>query len=308
VDVSGWSGETGVEQNGAAAAQGAILMPLRVSEWISVLAFSGFAALAWQRSLTRARRVRITAMGSAGAGATLFAALVLPSLAGAAGASVTRSLLPCVLILLFYSLAGQFVTGGDAGLEARLLQLDRLLVAPPLVWCARRSFGPWLLSLLELAYLSYYVALPVAPATLLLAGRGKEADHFWTVVLLAAYASCGMLAFIQTRPPRVLEEKWSSVLPAGRVRAFNLWILRHGSVHANTFPSAHVAIAVACALALLHSGPLWAGAAFLAIGFGIALGAVAGRYHYSADAIFGLVTAAAAWLAGIGLGVVISYR
>jgi len=59
-----------------------------------------------------------------------------------------------------------------------------------------------------------------------------------------------MLAFVQTRPPRVLEEKWGLSLASGRLRAFNLWILRNGSVRANTFPSAHVAIVVACALAL----------------------------------------------------------
>jgi hypothetical protein len=276
-------------------------MPLRVSEWISVLAFSGFAALAWQRWLDRGRRLKITVLGSAGTAATLFASLVLPGLAGPLTASITRDLLPCVLILLFYSLAGQFVTGADAGLETRLLRLDRLMVAPPLVWCAGRFFGAWLLSILELAYLSYYAALPGAAAMLLLAGKGKHADHFWTVVLIAAYASCGMLAFIQTRPPRMLEEKWSAALPSGRLRAFNLWILRNGSVGANTFPSAHVAIAVACALALLSVGPLWAGAALIVLGAGIALGAVAGRYHYGADAILGLVTAVAAWLAGIGL-------
>jgi hypothetical protein len=272
-------------------------MPLRVSEWISVLAFSGFTALSWLRPLDRARRVKIAALAFTGTAATLFAALVLPALFGPLPASVARSLLPCVLILLFYSLAGQFVTGANAGLEARLLRLDRLLVAPPLVWCAGRSFGPWLLAGLELAYLSYYVALPGAAATLLLAGRGKEADRFWTVVLLAAYASIGMLAFVQTRPPRVLEEKWTSSLASGRLRAFNLWILRHGAVPANTIPSAHVAIALACALALLHAGPLWAGIAFLAIGIAIAFGAVAGRYHYAADAVLGIVTAAVAWLA-----------
>ena len=110
-----------------------------------------------------------------------------------------------------------------------------------------------------------------------------------------------MLAFVQTRPPRVLEEKWGLSRASGRLRAVNLWILRNGSVQANTVPSAHVATAVACALALLHTGPLWAGASFLLIGFGITLGAVAGRYHYTADAILGLLTAAAAWLAGIGL-------
>ena len=51
----------------------------------------------------------------------------------------------------------------------------------------------------------------------------------------------------------------------------------------------------------VQTGPLWAGALFLVIGFAIALGAVAGRYHYTADAILGLLTAAAAWLAEVGL-------
>jgi hypothetical protein len=275
-------------------------MPLRASEWISVLAFSGFVALSWTRRLDRVRRLNIAVRGAAGTAATLFAALALPGLAGPLTASITRALLPCALILLFYSLCGQFVTGADTSLEARLLRIDRLLVAPTLAWCAGRFFGPWLLAVLEFAYLSYYVALPGAAATLLLAGKGKEADPFWTIVLLSAYASCGMLAFIQTRPPRVLSEKWSALLPSGRLRAFNLWILRNGAVPANTFPSAHVAIAVACALGLMHAGSLRAGAAFLVIGVGIALGAVAGRYHYAADAIFGLLTAVAAWLAGIG--------
>ena len=276
-------------------------MPLRFSEWISVFAFSGFMVLAWSRRLDHTRRAKITALGSSGAAATLFAALVLPGLVGPVTTSVTRNLLPCLLILLFYSLAGQFVTGGNAGLEARLLELDRLLIAPPLVWCARHFLGPWLLSTLELAYLSYYIALPGAAATLLLAGRGKQADLFWTMVLLAAYTSCGMLAFVQTRPPRVLGEDWSKSLSSGRLRAFNLWILRNGAVPANTLPSAHVAIAVACALALLHAGLVWAGAAYVVMGLGVALGAVAGRYHYSADAVLGMVTAVAAWLAAIGL-------
>jgi hypothetical protein len=276
-------------------------MALRASEWVSVLVFMAFVVLAWQRPLDLVRRRKITALGAAGAALTLFVALLLPRLAGPPGASVARNLFPCVLIGIFYSLCGQFVTGANAGLEERLLGFDRMVVAPPLVWCAGQFFGPWLLGCLELAYLVYYAVLPVSAGTLLLAGRGKYADLFWIVVLLSAYASCGMLAFIQTRPPRVLGEKWTAALPSGKLRAFNLWILRKGSVRANTLPSAHVAIAVACALALLRAGLPWTGSAALVIAIGIALGAVAGRYHYAADAILGLATAGAALLAGIGL-------
>lgn len=83
----------------------------------------------------------------------------------------------------------------------------------------------------------------------------------------------------------------------------NLWILRHGSVQANTCPSAHVAIATSCALALIAMGLVWIGLSFLVVAVGIALGAVAGRYHYLADAVFGIILAAMALLGGAALAV-----
>jgi hypothetical protein len=60
-----------------------------------------------------------------------------------------------------------------------------------------------------------------------------------------------------------------------------------------------VAITTAGALVLLKLGPLWIGSVFLWIAISIALGAVAGRYHYAADAILGVILAVAAFLAGI---------
>jgi membrane-associated phospholipid phosphatase len=96
----------------------------------------------------------------------------------------------------------------------------------------------------------------------------------------------------------MLGEKCSVAPRLGKVRAFNLWILRRASIQANTFPSAHVAIATACALTMLQLCPLWVGLGFLAIAIGIALGAVTGRYHYAADAILGVAVALAAFLAG----------
>jgi membrane-associated phospholipid phosphatase len=156
--------------------------------------------------------------------------------------------------------------------------------------------GGWILAYLELAYLFCYVSMPLGLGTLYLLRLGRDADHFWTVVLLSAYACYGMLPFLQTRPPRMLGEKWSSLVRPGKVRVFNLWILRHASIHANTFPSAHVASTVACALVLLRFGPAWVGLGFLFIALSIALGAVAGRYHYAADAILGALVALAAFL------------
>jgi hypothetical protein len=277
-------------------------MPLpRASEWISILAFAGLVVLAWRRSLNRVRQAKIASIAVAAVAITVFISLILPPVVSSLAASDARDWIPCLFLLLFYSQAGQFVARVDVEIERDLERLDQRWVAPCLKWCSERRIGVWILTCLEAAYFSYYVSIPLAVGALYWFGKQREADHFWTVVLLAAYGSCGMLPFVQTRPPRTIGEKWSACLPCGKLRVFNLWILRHGSIQANTIPSAHVAITAACAFVLLQVGAGWAGLGFLGIAIGIALGAVSGRYHYGADAILGFLVAAAALLAGAAL-------
>ncbi|MBS1858720.1 MAG: phosphatase PAP2 family protein [Acidobacteria bacterium] len=273
---------------------------VRAAEGLSLLVFAWLVILAWRRSaLGRARQVRITAIGAGAIALAVFASQALPRIVPPTVTSIARDWVPLLLLTLFYWQAGGFVTGADATFEGRLLKLDRRLIAPLLAWCARHpAAGVWFLTYAELAYLSYYGAMPLAIAVLYLTGCARSVDHFWTVVLLAAYGSCAVLPFIQTRPPRAIDPEWSAPPFSGRVRAFNLRILRSGSIQANTFPSAHVAIATACALGLLHVGPVWIGFAFLWMAASIALGAAAGRYHYTADAILGALTGAAAFVLG----------
>ncbi len=269
-------------------------MHLRTTEWINLLAFSVFAGLAWfRRGLDTARRVKITATGVGGLTITLLVAFT--------GVGVIRDWIPLALLPMFYWQAGQFVTGANEAAEKRLLQWDRWLAAPLLEGCARAPFGAAIFTYLELSYFSYYLAIPGSLATLYFTGGASGVDRFWTVVLLAAYLSCSTLPFLQTRPPRVLGEKWKVALPAGRMRAFNLWILREGSIQANTCPSAHVAITMASSLALFQLAPVWAGLVFLWVAISVACGAVGGRYHYAADAILGVLVALAAFLSGATL-------
>ncbi len=275
---------------------------LRGEEWINVTAFTWFTVLAWsRRSLDSVRRAKITAVGASGVVITLIAALALPRWVVPPAARVTRDWVPYVLLFLCYRQGGLFITRWNTKFEARLERLDLTLVAPLLAWCGAHRVGSWILTYLEGAYLAYYVSLPLSLAALYLTGAAREADRFWTIVLLAAYGSCNTLPFIQLRPPRMLNENWTPAVPSSKVRALNLWILRQGSIQANTFPSAHVAITTAGALVLLKLGPLWIGLVFLWIAISIALGAVAGRYHYAADAILGVILAVAAFLAGIAL-------
>jgi membrane-associated phospholipid phosphatase len=272
-------------------------LAFRAAEVINLGTFLLFVILAWHRpKLARSRRVSITAIGVGGLAITLFVSQILPRLTTPLAASVTRDWIPYLLLLMFYWQAGQFVTHANTDFEARLARLDVILVAPFLERCARSRAGTWILTYLELAYLLCYVSLPMGLATLYMLHQGADAGRFWTVVLLAAYAAYGSVPFVQTRPPRALGEKWSEPLLGGKVRALNMAILRHASIHANTFPSGHVASTAACALILLRVAPLWVGLIFLVVALSIAVGAVAGRYHYAADAILGLIVAVAAFL------------
>jgi membrane-associated phospholipid phosphatase len=275
---------------------------LRAAEWINLLGFSWSVVLALhRRALPEARRITITAISAAGRAVTISTGTLLPRLVTPLAAAICRDWIPCALLVMFYWQAGQFVTRADREFEMRLERIDRWLVVPSLEWCAFRPAGVWILAYLELAYMSYYVSLPGALAVLYGCGRSRDTDHFWTTVLLAAYAACGTLPFVQTRPPRIIGEKWNVPLPLTKVRALNLWILHRGSVKANTCPSAHVAIAVACAFALLRVGPVLVGAVFLLIAISIGLGAVSGRYHYAVDAILGVLVGAAAFVIEMAL-------
>jgi membrane-associated phospholipid phosphatase len=79
-------------------------------------------------------------------------------------------------------------------------------------------------------------------------------------------------------------------------RIFNGWILKHGSIHAISFPSAHVASAFAIALVFLRYA-LPVGVVFLMVAILISLAAVVGRYHYVLDVLLGAATALAVFLA-----------
>jgi PAP2 superfamily len=269
---------------------------VRAAEWINIVTFPCFVALAWQRrGLDPRRRSKITAIGLSGIGLTVLSAWVLPGFLPPLAASVARDWLPYLLLLMFYWQAGQFVTRVDAGFQGWLERWDRRLVNPAIEWCADHRPGRWFLIYLELAYLFCYVSMPLGLATVYLMRMGREADHFWAVVLPATYICYGMLPFLQTIPPRMLEKTVQP--PPNKIRAFNLWILRHASIHANTCPSAHVACTAACALVLLRLD-VAVGMVFVGIAISIALGAVAGRYHYTIDAILGAIVAVGAYLTG----------
>jgi hypothetical protein len=271
---------------------------MRAAEWVNLSAFCFLAIVGWRRHLPRPRRAKanaIAAVGIAAIGLAVFAGpRVLPPLA----ASVVRDWLPYVLMLMVYWQAGQFFTRVDTGIQEKLVQLDGRMVTPLLARLARDRAGRSILTGLEIAYLFCYPVMPMSLAALYLMRMGHEADYLWKIVLVSSYLCYCMLPFIQTHPPRKLAWANPVLLPKTKMRALNLWVLGHASIHANTFPSAHVASSTACALVLLRLAP-GVGLAFLALAISIALGAVAGRYHYAADVALGALVALVVFWAGM---------
>ncbi|HXK01723.1 MAG TPA: phosphatase PAP2 family protein [Verrucomicrobiae bacterium] len=264
---------------------------MRAAEWIHVIVFSFLVTLAWLRPLAGRRRLKVTAIGIAALAATLASAYVLPRLLAPLPASVVRDWLPASLVLLVYWQAGEFFVGPDQPFQDRLERLDERLVGPLLRWIASRRLGAWIAAALELAYVLCYPMIPMSMATLYLLRVARHADYFWTVVLISTYSSYCLLPFLQSLPPRIYKEPWLTPLPHNPIRALNLYLLRHASIHANTFPSAHVAASVAAALVIATLAPWTIGLLFVAIATGIAFGTFAGRYHYAADSITGAAVA-----------------
>ncbi len=145
--------------------------------------------------------------------------------------------------------------------------------------------------LAELAYLCCYPLVPAAFITVYTTGSIADVDRFWTSVLGAGFLCYLSLPWLVSRPPRVLED---AIVDASPVRHINMHVLDRLSHGWNTFPSGHVAVAGAAALSVMSVAPA-AGGVFLIVAAGITIGSVAGRYHYTIDALAGVIVGIAAF-------------
>jgi membrane-associated phospholipid phosphatase len=272
---------------------------MRTAEWIQIGFAIMLAAAAWmqpffsRRPLPVRRRWNITLLAIvpcvavALARASVFA---LPS----SYVSILRDWLTVALFLVPYWQTGQFFQGPDHRIEERLMTFDRWLMprAARTSGTSRTGFG----MLLEVAYLFCYPLVPLGLFALYATGQRRNVASFWLVVLVATYLCYVITPFVPAYPPRDLAGNRPAPAQAGKTRLFNRWILKHGSIHAISFPSAHVASTFAVSLVLLRYQPRL-GLLFLFVSIWIALGAVVGRYHYALDVLTGVATALAVFLA-----------
>jgi membrane-associated phospholipid phosphatase len=265
---------------------------MRTSEWIQGSFAVILAIAAWTVSLPARRRWVITVLAAC-AIVVIVLASQLKYLLGGNPASIIRDWLPVPLTLIPYWQTGQFFTGPNEKIQAWLVESDRRLLnlVPRTGW----KLGRFARLSMEWAYMLCYVLAPLGLGALCAAGLRRDADTFWFLVLVPTYICYGFTPFVPALPPRSLERQPSGAR-ATKSRVFNQWILKHGSIQAISFPSAHAASALAVSLVLLHYVPI-GGLIFLAISFWVGVAAVVGRYHYAIDVALGGLVALGIYLA-----------
>jgi membrane-associated phospholipid phosphatase len=275
---------------------------MRTSEWIQIVFASVLAVAAWITSLTPhplpLRRRWIVA------GLAVIAIMIVAlgrfsaSFLSPGHLSILRDCLTVVLFLVPYWQTGEFFLQPNLKMQNRLLTFDRWLL--PGIAAKSGTERTAIGFLLEVAYLFCYPLVPLSLLAVHMAGLREKVGGFWFVVLVSTYICYAVTPFVPAFPPRSLicDQADTSVpaRDANKGRIFNRWILKHGSIHAISFPSAHVASAFAIALVFLRYAPPL-GVVFLVLGVLISFGAVVGRYHYALDVLLGAATALAVFLA-----------
>ena len=231
--------------------------------WIQAVMVVLLAALAWFRPLGWKRQLSASGLAAIAIGALLLAYWSSRWL-GPLAAAVVRDWLPVPLMLFPYWQAGQFFMGADPVAEKRLANFDHVFFRAISMSPAKTSISPALGVYLELAYLLVYPLMPLGLATLYVTNSRQFVHYYWIVVLLATYVCFAITPFVPAMPPRALESYEKFRMPPSKLGAFNRFILRRGSIQAITFPSAHVASAMAAGLVLLRVEPC-AGLIFLLI-------------------------------------------
>jgi membrane-associated phospholipid phosphatase len=261
---------------------------VRASESLTIAYFAYLGLLALVRPAMAARRRAFLAV--TGMLAVVFLPFALPP--GSMRERV-RDWLPAGYLLAGYWLSGLYFIAPMPRVERRFLQFDHLLYRNGLTSLVAHT--PWvLLDFLEFAYLSCFIFVPSGMLILTLTGHTASADRFWTIVLAGEFGSFGVLPWIQTRPPRDVEPPDPINSRGLIVRRLNLYMCETTSIGWNTFPSGHVAGALAAALAVSEVVPATATPMFIGAGL-IAVSTVLGRYHYAVDGIAGALLTLSVW-------------
>jgi membrane-associated phospholipid phosphatase len=248
---------------------------MRALEWV-VLPYAatfGLVALIGQRASRAATAAVLAAL-------TIASALLVPHLPEAIGLIV-----PGLYLVAGYWLPGLVVPKHAL---ARTSRFERWLAETDTRLRPRLPSIPQsLVALAEAAYLFCYPVVPLSLAIVWWYGGADAVPRFWLTVLVAGFACYGSLPWLLSRPPD------RSGLRPLRVRTLNRSVLATVSHQWTTFPSGHVAVSWAAALAVARVS-VGGGALLSLVALGVSTGAAAGRYHYVVDVLLGLIVGLAA--------------
>jgi membrane-associated phospholipid phosphatase len=206
-----------------------------------------------------------------------------------------RDWAPLLYVTVAYFLTGRLFVRPSEKLESWLMSWDHRLLGDP---TRRFTHWPgWVVAYLDVVYMFCFLLLPAGFAALIAAGHAAQANHYWTMVLAADLGAFAPLSVFQTRPPWALEQP--ALLAHKAVRRLASRMVRLATTGVNTFPSGHVAVSLAAALAVIDSMP-WTGGILLLLAASVSLACSVGRYHYVVDVAAGAVLAALVW-AGVKL-------
>ena len=261
-------------------------------EWVAVgyYVYLLIVALVGRRFL----KARIAVLAGTVVCCAVLGALSSPRLGLSMDALTIAIVVPTAVLLGGYWLSGLFFVSPMQRVEQWLMALDERLLRRPGILTAYQTSPRIVREFFEMAYVLVYAVIPAAVATLAIGGHRDAIPRFWTIVLLAEFSAYGMMPWLQTRSPRVLERSAGLIHPPSALRRFNAKILERGSIQVNTLRSGHAAGAVATALAVADAMP-FAGFIFLTLAASIVAATVLGRYHYLVDSLLGIVMAAGAW-------------
>jgi membrane-associated phospholipid phosphatase len=262
-----------------------IVSHVRSSEWIAFLYFAYLAIVCWLRPLPASRRLLVGSVSLALGAAIRTVATVAPL-------SVIRDWIPLLYVTVGYYLTGRLFVEPSEALESWLRRWDTTLLGDPTRRFVR--WPGWIVAYLDIVYMFCFLLLPGGFAALAATGHSTQANHYWTMVLAADLGAFAPLSVFQTRPPWMLEE--TPALQDGPVRRLASYMVRNATIRVNTFPSGHVAVSLAAALAVSGSLPL-IGGGLLVLAASVSLACIVGRYHYVADVLAGAVLAAGVWAA-----------
>ena len=114
---------------------------------------------------------------------------------------IVREWISGIYLMQGYWLSGLFFERPMTAVERRLLDVDRVLFGTPKGTEFLTRETRIVLEYFELTYLLAYPFVPASFGVLCWLEARADADSFWTALLIAGFGACGLLPWIQTRPP-----------------------------------------------------------------------------------------------------------